>query len=966
METLGSLRRTNYCGEVTLAMAGQEMTVCGSIARARDKGGIIFADLRDTTGILQLVFDEDTPKDVFAKAESLKSEYVVICRGKLRERAAKTDKIATGDVELYVSELRILSEAQTTPFELRDEINVNDDLRLRYRYLDLRRPSMHEPIVLRSKIMQIIRNYFCENHFTEIETPTLIKSTPEGARDYLVPSRVQPGHFYALPQSPQLYKQILMLSGFDRYFQLAHCYRDEDLRADRQPEFTQVDEEMSFVSEDDIMTLNEGLIKRLWKEMLNVDVETPFYRMPWDEAMGRFGSDKPDTRFGLEIQDVTEVFRGTEFKPFAAVLEAGGTIRAINAKGLADKLSRKNIDKLGEVAKTYGAKGLAYSRLTADGTSSSFEKFLTDAEKAALYAALNAETGDVLLLVSDTDWVKACTALGQVRLDIARKHGLIDPDKFNFLWVVDFPLFEYSEQEGRWMAMHHPFTLPKAEDLDKVESDPGACHAVAYDIVLNGVEMGGGSMRINDPALQDRMFHALGFTEEKARESFGFLMDAYKFGAPPHGGMAYGLDRMVMLMLKKDSIRDVIAFPKVQNAGEPMSGAPDVVDEQQLKVLERLRKDALDAGVQRFFRLVDGYKDTDFRHGVSLVVDAGQVNEAAHEVVRALRVPAGDTALGGEGHLAELDAAVIERVQVDAHGSVALAQRAGNVQHFFKVRRAGQIGVQFQRHIDVEGQLVPVGIQKEHPFLLVGIALLNMQNNFRLAVEAENFVIVEVAAVVFDELFSDDARLYVDVLHIQPAHQVAVVQLKPALDLPLGVRLIELGFILHGDVPARAVVDLQHELVRQLVEVDVVKAIPDAQQRDKVFLADFLLDPLAHGILVNEGIDILEPAVQLEPLGLLAEGLGVFEVERCVSVVCLLKPFFQRLGVVLFLQAGPVGVFLVGDLVIFRVGIQIFGADGRAVVGKVRQRLFRMAGQPGHGAANLVRRRAVDGLQLML
>ena len=342
---------------------------------------------------------------------------------------------------------------------------------------------------------------------------------------------------------------------------------------------------MSFVSEDDIMTLNEGLIKRLWKEMLNVDVETPFYRMPWDEAMGRFGSDKPDTRFGLEIQDVTEVFRGTEFKPFVAVLEAGGTIHAINAKGLADKLSRKNIDKLGEVAKTYGAKGLAYSRLTADGTSSSFEKFLTDAEKAALYAALNTETGDVLLLVSDTDWVKACTALGQVRLDIARKHGLIDPDKFNFLWVVDFPLFEYSEQEGRWMAMHHPFTLPKAEDLDKVESDPGACHAVAYDIVLNGVEMGGGSMRINDPALQDRMFHALGFTEEKARESFGFLMDAYKFGAPPHGGMAYGLDRMVMLMLKKDSIRDVIAFPKVQNAGEPMSGAPDVVDEQQLKDL---------------------------------------------------------------------------------------------------------------------------------------------------------------------------------------------------------------------------------------------------------------------------------------------------------------------------------------------------------------------------------------------
>ena len=585
METMGNLRRTNYCGEVSLADAGREMTVCGSIARARDKGGIIFADLRDTTGILQLVFDEDTPQDVFAKAESLKSEYVVIARGLLRERAAKTDKIATGDVELYVQELRVLSEAQTPPFETRDGINVNDDLRLRYRYLDLRRPSQHETIVLRSKICQIVRNYFCDNHFCEIETPTLIKSTPEGARDYLVPSRVQPGHFYALPQSPQLYKQILMLSGFDRYFQIARCYRDEDLRADRQPEFTQIDEELSFVDENDIMTINEGLLKKLWKEMLGIDLVTPFQRLPWDQAMARFGSDKPDTRFGLEIRDVTEVFRSTEFKPFAAVLAEGGSIRAINAAGLADKLTRKNIDKLGEVAKTYGAKGLAFSRLTAEGTASSFEKFLTEAEKTALYQALDARTGDVLLLVSDTDWVRACTALGQVRLEIGRKYDLIDPDKFNFLWVVDFPLFEYSEQEGRWMAMHHPFTMPKPEDLDKIESDPGACRALAYDIVLNGVELGGGSIRINDPALQDRMFHALGFTEEKARASFGFLMDAYKFGAPPHGGMAYGLDRLVMLMLKRDSIRDVIAFPKVQNAGEPMSGAPDVVDPKQLKEL---------------------------------------------------------------------------------------------------------------------------------------------------------------------------------------------------------------------------------------------------------------------------------------------------------------------------------------------------------------------------------------------
>ena len=592
METMGNLRRTHYCGEVSLADAGREMTVCGSIARARDKGGIIFADLRDTTGILQLVFDEDTPQDVFAKAESLKSEYVVIARGLLRERAAKTDKIATGDVELYVQELRVLSEAQTPPFEIRDGINVNDDLRLRYRYLDLRRPSQHETIVLRSKICQIVRNYFCDNHFCEIETPTLIKSTPEGARDYLVPSLVQPGHFYALPQSPQLYKQILMLSGFDRYFQIARCYRDEDLRADRQPEFTQIDEELSFVDEDDIMTINEGLLKKLWKEMLGIDLVTPFQRLPWDQAMARFGSDKPDTRFGLEIRDVTEVFRGTGFKPFAAVLAEGGSIRAINAAGLADKLTRKNIDKLGEVAKTYGAKGLAFSRLTAEGTASSFEKFLTEAEKTALYQALDARTGDVLLLVSDTDWVRACTALGQVRLEIGRKYDLIDPDKFNFLWVVDFPLFEYSEQEGRWMAMHHPFTMPKPEDLDKIESDPGACRALAYDIVLNGVELGGGSIRINDPALQDRMFHALGFTEEKARASFGFLMDAYKFGAPPHGGMAYGLDRLVMLMLKRDSIRDVIAFPKVQNAGEPMSGAPDVVDPKQLKELSIALTDA--------------------------------------------------------------------------------------------------------------------------------------------------------------------------------------------------------------------------------------------------------------------------------------------------------------------------------------------------------------------------------------
>ena len=459
METMGSLRRTNYCGEVSMSNVGQEMTVCGSIARARDKGGIIFADLRDTTGILQLVFDEDTPKDVFAKAESLKSEYVVICRGLLRERAAKTTKIATGDVELYVSELRILSEAQTPPFEIRDDINVNDDLRLRYRYLDLRRESMHQPLMVRSRICQIVRNYFCDHHFTEIETPILMKSTPEGARDYLVPSRVQPGRFYALPQSPQLYKQLLMLSGFDRYFQIARCFRDEDLRADRQPEFTQIDLEMSFVDDNDIMTLNEGLIKTLWKEILNVDVATPFQRMPWDEAMNRFGSDKPDTRFGLEILDVSEAVRGTEFVPFKAALEAGGTVRCINCKGMADKLTRKNIDKLAADAKTYGIKGLAYTRLTAENETSSFEKFLTEEEKAALRAAAGLETGDVLLVAADANWVKACTALGQIRLLVAKKYDLIDQSKFNFLWVVDFPPTSRCSSTARRRAAGWPGTI---------------------------------------------------------------------------------------------------------------------------------------------------------------------------------------------------------------------------------------------------------------------------------------------------------------------------------------------------------------------------------------------------------------------------------------------------------------------------------------------------------------------------
>ncbi len=585
METMGALRRTHYCGGLRARDAGTQMTVAGSIAKCRDKGGVIFADLRDTTGILQLIFDDSTDRAVFEKASGLKSEYVVIAAGTLREREAKTDKLPTGDVELFVTELRVLSGAETTPFEVRDGINVNDQLRLQYRYLDLRRPSMHEPIIVRARIAQAIREYYDAEHFIEIETPMLIKSTPEGARDYLVPSRVQPGHFYALPQSPQLYKQLLMLSGFDRYYQIVRCFRDEDLRANRQPEFTQVDMEMSFCDENDVMTVNEGLVKHVFQKVLGVDVATPFARMPYSEAMARYGSDKPDTRFGLELQDVTDAVRGCGFSVFSGAIEAGGSVRLINAKGLAGTLTRKEIDKLVDVAKTYGAKGLAYTRITADGTTSSFEKFLTDEEKAALHAAANAEAGDVLLVVADAKNDVVFAALGALRLAVGEKCGLIDKNKYNFLWVTDFPFFEYSDEEGRWMAKHHPFTMPRAEDLGRVESDPGSVRALAYDMVLNGVEIGGGSMRINDPALQDRMLRALGFTEQRARDSFGFLMDAYRYGAPPHGGMAFGFDRLVMELLHIESIRDVIAFPKVQNAGEPMSGCPETVDEKQLREL---------------------------------------------------------------------------------------------------------------------------------------------------------------------------------------------------------------------------------------------------------------------------------------------------------------------------------------------------------------------------------------------
>lgn len=583
-ESMGNLRRTHYCIEAAKLAEGETMVVAGSIAKSRDLGGVIFADLRDTTGILQLSFGNGTDKDVFEKAAELKSEYVVMAKGRLQKRESINKDLPTGLVELFVTELKILSAAETPPFEIKDGIKVKEELRFKYRYLDLRREELHNNIVMRSKAAQAVREFYLENNFIEVETPMLIKSTPEGARDYLVPSRVQPGRFYALPQSPQLYKQILMLSGFDRYFQIARCFRDEDLRADRQPEFTQIDVEMSFADEGDVQTVNENLVKHVFNKVLGVELKTPFPRMTYTEAMRRFGSDKPDTRFGLELCDVSEIAGKCGFGVFSGAVDAGGSVRLINAKGLASSLSRKTIDRLTETAKTYGAKGLAYLRITEDGETSSYEKFLTEEEKQAIRQAAGAETGDVVLLVADKDDT-VFAALGALRLEIAKQNGMIPENTFEFLWVTDFPLFEQDEETGRFVAKHHPFTMPKDEDMDKLESDPGACRAKAYDMVVNGVELGGGSIRINNPDLQARMFKALGFTDERARESFGFLMDAYRYGAPPHGGLAFGFDRMVALMAGKESIRDVIAFPKMQNAGELMSGCPEIVAEKQMDEL---------------------------------------------------------------------------------------------------------------------------------------------------------------------------------------------------------------------------------------------------------------------------------------------------------------------------------------------------------------------------------------------
>lgn len=582
---LGDTRRTHYCGTLRREHDGLRVTVCGWVQRQRDLGQLIFVDLRDRTGIVQLAFDDATDRSVFDTAFAVRSEYVLAASGTVRVRSAINKEIPTGEVEIAVDELKVLAVSETTPFEILENSSVKEDLRLTYRYLDLRRPDMQSAIIARHKIVKVAHDYYDQNGFIEVETPIMIKSTPEGARDYLVPSRVKKGCFFALPQSPQLYKQLLMLSGFDRYMQIARCFRDEDLRADRQPEFTQIDLEMSFVDEQDVQTVNEGFIKRLFKEVLNVDVPTPFIRMPYKEAMERFGSDKPDTRFGLELQDMSDLLQGCEFKVFAGALAEGGSVRAIKVPAAADKLTRKVIDKLTDFVRDYGAKGLAFTRMTADGVASSFEKFLTEAEIEAIHNRFELAEGDVLLVVADADNSTVFASLGALRCEVARRLDLIDPSKFNFLWVVDFPLFEYSKEEGRFMAMHHPFTAPKDEHVDLIESDPGKVLAKAYDMVLNGCELGGGSIRINDPELQQRMFNALGFTPEDAQERFGFLTDAFRFGAPPHGGMAYGLDRLVMLMLGKESIRDVMAFPKVATSAELMSGAPAAVDADQLRDL---------------------------------------------------------------------------------------------------------------------------------------------------------------------------------------------------------------------------------------------------------------------------------------------------------------------------------------------------------------------------------------------
>ncbi len=585
-ESMMGLKRSHRCTELGTANVGEHVTVMGWVQKSRNKGGIIFVDLRDRSGILQIIFEEsDCGAESFSKAEKLRSEFVIAVTGKVEARSGGVNEnLATGAIEVRASGLRILSESETPPFPIEENSKTKEELRLKYRFLDLRRPDLQRSMMFRSNIAILTRKFLAEEGFLEIETPTLIKSTPEGARDYLVPSRVHPGSFYALPQSPQLFKQLLMCSGYDRYFQLARCYRDEDLRADRQPEFTQIDMELSFVDVDDVIDVNERLLQRLFKELMDVEIPMPIPRMTWQEAMDRFGSDKPDLRFGMELKDVSSVVRDCEFAVFKNALDQGGSVRGINAKGQGG-MARKKIDALVEFAKGFGAKGLAYLAVLEDGSyKSSFAKFMTEEQLHDLAAAMDGKAGDLLLFAADKNKV-VWDVLGNLRLELARQQDLLKKDDFKFLWVTQFPLLEYSEEQGRFVAMHHPFTMPMEEDWGKIDEDPGSVRAKAYDIVLNGTELGGGSVRIHQADIQAKMFEVLGFTPEKAKEQFGFLLEAFKFGVPPHAGLAYGLDRLAMLMVGADSIRDVIAFPKVKDASCLMTEAPTPVDEKQLQEL---------------------------------------------------------------------------------------------------------------------------------------------------------------------------------------------------------------------------------------------------------------------------------------------------------------------------------------------------------------------------------------------
>ena len=585
-EAMVGLKRSHRCTEVSADNVGQTVTVMGWVQTRRNLGALIFVDLRDRTGLLQVVFDEnEIGKDGFDKAYTLRNEYVIAVVGKVQKRSGSVNtNLKTGDIEVVAEQMRILSESETPPFPIEDNISTKEELRLKYRCLDLRRPDIQSNIMMRSKVTTLTRAFLANEGFLEIETPMLTKSTPEGARDYLVPSRIHPGKFYALPQSPQLFKQMLMCSGYDRYMQIARCFRDEDLRADRQPEFTQIDMELSFVDVDDVIDVNERLLAYLFKEVLGVEVKLPIQRMTWQEAMDRFGSDKPDLRFGMELKNITDLVRDCGFGVFTGAIEDGGSVRGINAKGQGE-MPRKKIDALVDFAKGYGAKGLAYIAIQSDGTvKSSFSKFMTEEEMQAIIKALDGENGDLLLFAADKNKI-VWNVLGALRVELADQMGLLDKNDYRFLWVTEFPQFEWSEEENRFVAMHHPFTMPMDEDLDKLESDPGSVRAKAYDIVLNGTEIGGGSVRIHQADVQKRMFKALGLTDEVANEKFGFLLDAFKYGVPPHAGLAYGLDRLVMLMAKRDSIRDVIAFPKVKDASCLLTNAPDIVDEKQLHEL---------------------------------------------------------------------------------------------------------------------------------------------------------------------------------------------------------------------------------------------------------------------------------------------------------------------------------------------------------------------------------------------